>query len=277
MTRKEYEKFYREFNKKYDRFKKNNLPTSFWDEERQTLEYVYFDSDLDRFMKKLQEETENFDYKLHVDNSLVSALENITNTGFYYSFSSKYHTTKRGEDGKLVFTLECGHSHAHSFEDVVEHLYKYPESFSISKEEEVYYSKQELKYLRRVQKYLLFIGLKDLDEFKPKVSRFRNKLHKKYCTANTFEFTSKQIEEFKNGVIDFTIRKSCNGDYIEEQYKKGDYRALFVDEGNDYKLFVEFTHRETKKYEKIKEKVSSNKFKDEDLLVLTYFKILEEF
>ena len=33
---------YKEFIKRYDQFKKNNLPTPFWDEERQTLEYVYF-------------------------------------------------------------------------------------------------------------------------------------------------------------------------------------------------------------------------------------------
>ena len=29
-----------DFNSRYDKFKENNLPTPFWDEERQTLEYV---------------------------------------------------------------------------------------------------------------------------------------------------------------------------------------------------------------------------------------------
>ena len=29
-------------NNYYSRFKKNNLPTPFWDDERQTLEYVHF-------------------------------------------------------------------------------------------------------------------------------------------------------------------------------------------------------------------------------------------
>ena len=35
---------YNEFVKRYNKFKKNNLPTPFWDSERQTLEYVYFDN-----------------------------------------------------------------------------------------------------------------------------------------------------------------------------------------------------------------------------------------
>lgn len=40
MTQKKFD--YEEFNKRYDKFNKNNLLTPFWDEERQTLEYVYF-------------------------------------------------------------------------------------------------------------------------------------------------------------------------------------------------------------------------------------------
>ena len=31
-----------EFEKRYEKFKKNNLPTPFFDDERQTFEYVYY-------------------------------------------------------------------------------------------------------------------------------------------------------------------------------------------------------------------------------------------
>lgn len=50
-----------------------------------------------------------------------------------------------------------------------------------------------------------------------------------------------------------------------------------MDENDDYKLFVEFSYRETKKYKEIKNLVSSDKFEDEDLVVLTHFKILETY
>ena len=50
MNKKEYQ----EFMKRYEKFKKNNLPTYFWDEERQTYEYVYYDNQLDYFTKRLK-------------------------------------------------------------------------------------------------------------------------------------------------------------------------------------------------------------------------------
>ena len=36
---------YKAFNLRYEKFKKNNLPTPFWDKERQVLEYVFYDKD----------------------------------------------------------------------------------------------------------------------------------------------------------------------------------------------------------------------------------------
>ena len=44
----------KEFLKRYDKFKKNNLPTPFWDDERQIFEYVSFDSELDYFNNKIK-------------------------------------------------------------------------------------------------------------------------------------------------------------------------------------------------------------------------------
>ena len=34
----------KEFNKRYDKYQKNNLPTPFWDNTRETLEYVYYNN-----------------------------------------------------------------------------------------------------------------------------------------------------------------------------------------------------------------------------------------
>lgn len=134
---------YKDFIKRYDRFKKNNLPTPFWDEERQTLEYAYF------YHIRLNLNNE----ELEVYFRLSEALGEIAFTGFYYSFTDKHIISWKDENGKFKQKSVIGHNHAHSFEEVVESLYHFPESFHIAKEEEQYYSKQELEYLKRVQKY----------------------------------------------------------------------------------------------------------------------------
>lgn len=161
---------YKEFIKRYDKFKNNNLPTPFWDEERQTLEYIYFYNGKSIIN---QEEAVN---QLEVHQDLFNALGEIAFTGLYYSFTDK-HMTGKYEGKEFVKNVVVAHNHAHSFEEVVRALYSSPESFSISKEEEVYYSHQELEYLRRVQKYLLFIGMKDEEDTKTSVKRYRNKIH----------------------------------------------------------------------------------------------------
>ena len=147
----------KEFVKRYDKFKRNNLPTPFWDEERQTLEYVSYDSELDYWNNLFKTEDEDFDRKLNVNYSIVEALEDIAFTGFYYPYTCGYFSLAKVTDEDHNLKIKKGHTHSHSFEQVVKSLYDFPESFSISKDEEQFYSKQQLKYLRRVQKYLLFI------------------------------------------------------------------------------------------------------------------------
>lgn len=148
--------WYKKFIKKYDKFRKNNLPTPFWDDERQTLEYVYFCNGKSVF------NNQKVNNELEVNPSLFEALGEIAFTGFYYSFTDRHFIGEK-ENGKYIWKSVIWHNHAHSFEEVVRALYDSPESFNIAKDEEQYYSKQELEYLRRVQKYLLFIGLKDLE------------------------------------------------------------------------------------------------------------------
>jgi hypothetical protein len=84
----------------------NNLPTRFWDEERQTLEYIYFS-------KNNLEEIE-----LNVNNSLTDSLGDIVRVGFYYPFTARYLIQKK-ENNKYIFQTVVGHNHAHSFEEVV--------------------------------------------------------------------------------------------------------------------------------------------------------------
>lgn len=257
-----------DFSERYNKFKKNNLPTPFWDEERQTFEYVYFYNG-----KSIINFEESKD-QLEVSTNLTDALAEIATTGFYYSFTSKYIEAWQ-ENGKIVRKITVGHSHAHSFEEVVRALYASPESFSISKKEEEFYSKQELEYLKRVQKYLLFIGMKDLETRKAPVSRYRNKRHSKYKNAIIYKYTNEEIEKIINGNLNFQVTKWYPEYSGNEKYKPKEYQALIVDKEHNFKMFLEFTKRELKKYQDIKSIYKIDDLNDDDNVIVTYFKILE--
>lgn len=164
------------------------------------------------------------------------------------------------------------HCHSHSFENVVRDLYDYPESFNISKEEEEFYSKQELNYLKRVQKYLLFIGLKDINE-KRSVLRYRNKVYKKYGNSFVHKYSCDTINDFISGKRNFNVMEWYEGykNYFHE------FNALIIDENNDFKLYVKYTKQELKKYKDIKEYFINENFKDDDNVIVTYFEIIDIF
>ena len=261
---------YKEFEKRYDKFKKNNLPTPFFDVERQTFEYIYFYNGKSIFNSEEAKDS------LEVNTSLIKSLEEIAFTGFYYPFTCKMLRGWR-ENGKTIREFTVGHSHAHSFEEVVEHLYNSPESFSISKEEKEFYSKQELEYLRRVQKYLLFIGLKDVETEKIPVSRYRNKIHKKYENACIYRFSDETLKNVLNGKRNFRVidwYPEYSGDKV---YQSKEYQALIVDKEDNFKLFVEFTKEEAKEYKDIKQVCKLDNLKDEDKIIVFTFKILERY
>lgn len=259
----------KKIDKRYDKFKNNNLPTPFWDTERQTLEYVYFNNG-----KPINfEEAKG---QLKVSSSLVEALGEIVCTGFCYPFTSKPIYIWE-ENSKTVRKEIVRQDYAHSFEEVVKVLYDSPESFSISKDEEKFYSIQELEYLRRVQKYLLFIGMKDLETRKASVSRYRNKIHSKYENALIYTFNDQAIKDIIEGKRNFKVDIWYPDYSKDEEYKPKEYRALIVDKEDNFKMFVEFTKREVKKYKDISSVCNIKKLKDDDKVVVTYFKILEKF
>ena len=208
--------------------------------------------------------------------AFTDSLGEITLTNFYYSFTSKYVTMKK-EKGKYIKEVVVGHNHAHSFEEVVKSLYYAPESFNISKEEEQFYSKQELEYLRRVQKYLLFIGLKDEEDNKIKVSRYRNKLQKKYENVMIYKFNNEVLQNIINGKNNFRVINWYPEYSGEKIYKSHEYQALLVDEEDNFKALVEFTYEEVKKYIDIKDNYKNPELKDDDKVIVCYFKLLEKF
>ncbi|MBQ9854223.1 MAG: hypothetical protein IJO57_04240 [Bacilli bacterium] len=244
-----------DFNKTYNKYMKNNLPTPFWDEERKTLEYVN--------VKEPGKE-------LIISNTLTEALGSIIQDYFYYPFTCKYITGKK-EGKKIVSTTRVGHLHAHSFEDVVKKLYDSPESFSISENEKEYYSKQELNYLRRLQKFLLLIDMKDLKQNEK--NRFKNKKYSIYQNALIYCMNDEAIKDILNKKRNYIITKWYK-EYPNKEINK--QRALIVDKEDNFKCLIEFTKSENRNTSEIKNINLDNLIEDKQVN-LKYFNIIEIF
>ena len=237
------EEKYKEFVKIYDKFKDNNLPTPFWDDERQSREYVYFADAIDK--------DGSVQKCLQVCDNLSDALCDVFITSFYYSF-----------------VLEKEHMHAHSFEEVVGFLYRYPESFEILKEDEIYYSKQQLSFFKKIKNYLLLIGVKDYDE-KNDDNRYNNKLLERYVNAGKLICSSSDIEKFISGTLNFVVG-------YEDYPRVGD-EFLIADENYDFKIFVKFIKEEKKTLEEAQGYNMDESLKNKDYVYFKYFEIIEKF
>ena len=251
-------KQYKEFCKRYEKFKKNTLPTPFLDEERNTFEYVCYVKD-DR---------------PEVYYSLTDAMGDVAFTGFYYPFIYK-HVESKLVDGKWIKKEVVGHSHGHSFDEVVRALYESPESFRLEKKDLEYYSKQELEYLDRVQKYLLFIGLKDIDgTHKIPQKRYQNKKHLKYSNAFIHTMSNANIKNIIKGKLNYTLINYYKH-FDPDLFKP--YQVIYTDEKGNMRVLVETTHEELKRINDMKEFTFKNKPKTNEKVVVIYFKVLEIF
>ena len=244
---------YKTFNKRYEKFKKNNLPTPFWDRERQVSEYVFYDKDYC-----------NDGY--FVSTTLADSFSN--KLSFRYQFNSIIIT----KDGKR----KIGHRHAHTFHDVGGDLYDYPVSFSTSKKDEIYYSKQELSYLKILKNYLLLIGLNDVEDT-IRVSRYRNKLEKKYHNAIILQVDNRVISNIIKGKCVFFAVKKNKYNIELKKYKKGELQYLVIDKNYKFRLLIEYVEKKKQKYQEVKKQVKVSNVKDDDEVIVSYFKVLEVF
>ena len=237
------------FNLRYEKFKKSTLPTPFWDKEREVLEYVFYEKN-----------------EYNVCSNLSDALSN--KFSLYYPFNCLI-TTKDG-------IRKIGQCHEHTFEDVVRDLYNYPVSFSISKKDEKYYSNQELDYLMILKNYLLLVGLDDIPDV-VKISRYRNKLVKKYQNAIIIKSNNREINDIIKGKrVFFAVKKNRYNKDLKI-YTKGEMQYLIVDEKNKFRLLIEYVEKKKQKYEEIKKQVKVSTAKDNDDMMIYYFKIIEMF
>lgn len=144
------------------------------------------------------------DYKINTYYNIYEAFSKIIYDNFYYSYNIDNH-----------------HMHNHNIEEVIRDLYNYPETFTILEDEEFLFSKQELRYLKRLKNFLNIIGLKDIKKYDRDYlfERARNKKLKKileYRRLN-LEFANKikdrKIDKFILKYYEI-IHSNINGKYM---------------------------------------------------------------
>lgn len=255
--------------KRYKKFKNCSLPYPFWDERRDTFEWVYYDHARGYF---------------EVNSELNEQLANIAFTGLTYHYEANLFSYNKNE-----LYNKMTESHGHNFNEVVKVLYNYPESFKIPEDCLSEYSEQQLRYLKRVQKYLLFIGLKDftmneeqkellkktdelydkqrksksiIDKIKyNKSERLLDKLRKKeelercknsnvlkYADCFYMHFDSKEVlDAILNGKISYRIFRYCGS--------RKNHKYFLVDNEENYYGVIEFFEEEKIKFKDIKENI----------------------
>ena len=245
---------------KYKQFENNNLPTPYWNEERNVQEYVYYE-----------------DNELKVCDTISRAIEEIAFYGFYYPFNIRHKEIYFGDKDNERTEIVTGHIHEHTFEDVVRALYHHPEYFSIPEEDEVYYSKQELKYLRSVQKYLLFLGLKDdLDNSKDN-KRYQNERYAKYKWKPIYTLSDEAIDDVINGKRDYLLREYSPRWSEQETYESKEKIALIRNDDGDFRVSVEIIKNEIKDGNEYETEMNKREFKIKDKVVVKTIKLLEIF
>ena len=258
-----YDRKMMEFNKRYDKFKRCNLPAPFWDEERQTYEYVFFDTD---------PWCEN---QLIVTPNLYNAFEKIIWDNFYYPFNSRHYEGYYDENNKWVVKEVIGHLHEHDFDHIIRWVYEFPETFNIDKEDEHYYSEQELRFIKHLQNYLLLMGVKDLKYNERHTTRSFNKKRQKYERAYIRKASDEIVKAILDGNLNYDVYKYKKGDELKN-YKKGECRALVMNQDDKYVMSLEFGKSELRDYKDVK-KYYKMDLKDSDEVIVCYFKILEKF
>lgn len=130
-------------NKRYHKLSKCNLPFGFYNKRKDKFEWVNY--------VKYHDNTTGYNNNTY----LMDALSDICKVDLTYHYNIKNKSTDQNYQ-----------SHSHDFDSVLKELYLYPESFSIPNEYKNNYSTQELNLINEMQKYLLFIELKDFQNSK---------------------------------------------------------------------------------------------------------------
>ena len=198
-----------------DKYKNSFLPVFVYDED--SIEGCFV-NEVVRYPQEKVNRVELCRYPNYIE-----AFSSIIRDGFYYSFNALLFKTDK--DGNEY--VEVGHSHEHSFEDVIKRLYDSPESFSIDRPDLDLYSKQEILFLKKLKYYLIAIGLKDRKRNESLTERAEFIKAKDYVN---YEFMCSDLSpKIACGDIKTVVNK-----YHESYFEEVAYKFLFDKDNNYY-------------------------------------------
>ena len=199
----------------------------------------YYKYDIDEKVYKTE-------YEMQTYPNFYEVFSDMINYNLYYSFN-----------------IKNKHSHTHSFDSVIRELYYNPETFNIDDKDKILYSKQELIYLRKLQKFLLALSVKDIKNYDKQelVKRSKNRNVKKILEYRPLKCTI-TAQLILNGKRKYMITKYYNDDSLK---MKGKY--IILDSEDNYLGLVETI--------KQKIKIKEMKNKNIDFRILKYKNIDE--
>ena len=121
------------------------------------------------------------------------------------------------------------------------------------------------------------MGMKDVTELHPKVSRYRNKKYDKYKHAIVHHLSNERVNDIINKKLNFVVNTLYPGyeNYSREYFSHFD--ALIIDDNEEFRMLVEYTKEEIKKYKDVKDAYPVKDLKDDDKVLVVYLEVKEVF
>ncbi len=162
---------------------------------------------------------------------------------FHFEINLKYYDAQKNCLKSEAQLICC-----HNFNDVIEAVYFYPESFIIPDKYKDDYSKQAIAFLNKLQNYLMIINVKDTVDSKEKIN-----FERKYIKAKRGK---KYFKELAKMEAKATITRACNKKcikYRDVEYLKADDNiiAAILKEDKKTRIFRQYSNsssRVGKKY-----------------------------
>lgn len=204
--------------RRYKQFKNCSLPYPFWDLKRDVFEWV-------NYVKEKQE----FDVFTELYEAFARKTFVLT---YHYAIKS---FSKNNVKKEIPNKVEI--NHGHNFNEVLQALYDYPEAFTIPDEYKKEYSEQELCFLKRVQNYLLLLGLKDFEysDEKKKILEKLNKLHDKK-KKNVIDKMKRRYLNKKEAKI--TKKERLARSFNEKEFQYSYYYIMYIDKEENIKAML---------------------------------------
>lgn len=224
--------------RRYKKFKNCSIPYPFYDKKRNVFEWIRYSNVINQY---------------ETTNNLIDALESIGNIEMIYHYKANFYNYEKNKYENII-------SHCHSFDELINELYRYPESFEIPSEYLNEYSNQELNYIKSIKKYFKLINLKDekyskeLEELDNKWESLRDKKHKSLKEIiflhNTYSKEWDKLSE-KEKLERCNNKKALEFYNYHQIWTKTDKVANAIINGEkDYKIYIKYPFSSSKLNEK---------------------------